>query len=366
LDIELQGGHSGRLGDVYPVWMEYVGKNFRTYKDKKPLKLDWWNLCGFSVFKIDVDRVRFVFRREKELKAMNNKKLRYMIEFDVKIDELRQLLQNDTFKVPERLTEIYGIKSKLRFLQLDSEHFLCEYVQGNRRLRPVEEIRPYIMHVMDGPVTGIGFMNTTEPPEGALCKVVIYHPARDLNPKKDFTDEPTFIRSVHCSQDPENRDKINVTIVYSGERLRQHWFLHSLYKVVRLIRHGRTMDVESFNAIFENGKASKFDFRGIYSGNHDLYADKIHETACAVPAKYFFNSRYPCVFINTANHAMAERDANPSKWKLEYALWEDDCPITAGSEGRCLVEEGLIRLRLNPALWGKCNDRKYRQCTEIH
>jgi hypothetical protein len=85
-----------------------------------------------------------------------------------------------------------------------------------------------------------------------------------------------------------------------------------------------------------------FEFKGIYSVDNNVEEDEIHgdkpNSYGKVPIhkiKYYFVSTYhPIVFVNTANHAMAEYDTNHAIWKWEYVCWEKDSPVVFGNKSR--------------------------------
>ena len=76
--------------------------------------------------------------------------------------------------------------------------------------------------------------------------------------------------------------------------------------------------------------------------------DSIHCNACNLAIRYYFNQNQflPILFINTSNHAMAELDNNCNKWKIEYRLWEEECPIYIGTNSRCEIEGYIANFSL--------------------
>ena len=62
----------------------------------------------------------------------------------------------------------------------------------------------------------------------------------------------------------------------------------------------------------------------------------------SIAIKYFFvNQRHPIVFVNTANHAMAEHDTNHNIWKWEYVGWKKRSPIVFGNKSRKQIEQSF-------------------------
>ena len=177
---------------------------------------------------------------------------------------------------------------------------------------------------------------------------VIYQPSVDAL--------KNFVREVHCAKGPTNRDgsyEMDVSILFNNERLRQHGVLNSIYAVFRRLVYGRLMDLESFKIFVGKDPASdRFTFEGIYSNDEGMNADSIHGDKIPPPApghpiKYYFaNRNHPVVFINTANHAMAEHDANNRIWKFEYIPWLKDAPIKLGSKTRREIEEFQVTIQI--------------------
>ena len=51
--------------------------------------------------------------------------------------------------------------------------------------------------------------------------------------------------------------------------------------------------------------------------------------------------KYPIVFINTSNYAMAEHDTNCRLWKWEYVAWEKNSPIVYGEKSRQEIDRSF-------------------------
>jgi len=106
------------------------------------------------------------------------------------------------------------------------------------------------------------------------------------------------------------------------------------------------MDIESFKIhVGTNPENNRFTFEGIYSNDAGMNEDSIHgdkdKPIPKRPVKYYFAQRHkhPVVFVNTANHAMAEHDNNDRIWKLEYIPWLQNAPVKFGSKNRAEVEK---------------------------
>ncbi len=164
---------------------------------------------------------------------------------------------------------------------------------------------------------------------------VVYHPTRDLHEGRNY------IQEIHLHKSKTHNNKIMITIVYNDEQLRENKWLDLLYRGVRKIRHGN-----------------------IYSGhNNKLEKDSIHCNACNLAIRYYFNQNQflPILFINTSNHAMAELDNNCNKRKIEYRLWEEECPIYIGTNSRCEIEGYIANYSLEN-FFIMCKDSKFLLC----
>jgi hypothetical protein len=63
---------------------------------------------------------------------------------------------------------------------------------------------------------------------------------------------------------------------------------------------------------------------------------------------------------------MAGIDNNINKWKIEYRLWEKQCPIYLGTNSRCEIEQYLSKYGIEPLfrIFRKCKDSNYFFCDE--
>ena len=360
------------------MWFSYTGSS---RKDLKP----WhWKNCKISFEKNSDDTIRFMVKRIKNIFLDNNTKLRwdkkhrntgsklnrytlhYVIHFDVKIPLLPNMVCEE--KIEEQLygKKGNGDKRDCWVLYLDPQHKIWLWKDVNNEAKNIitkilESIKLESVKIKDNsqhfsPVD----VQKRQTKLDINIQPVIYHPARDLSGER----VRNYIQEIHLApSDTEN--KILVTIVYNDERLRENAWLDCIYRIFRKLRHGRTFDVESFSIILEDGIPAKFDFPHIYSGVNKLEKDSIHCNKCAVIIDHYFsNNRYrPVVFINTSNHAMAEIDNNCNKWKIEYRLWEEQCPIYLGTNSRCEIERYLSKYGIEP-LFCKCKDSNYFSCDE--
>ena len=163
-----------------------------------------------------------------------------------------------------------------------------------------------------------------------------------------------FVRQVHSAK-LDGSGEYEFTLVFNDEHLRRHGMLESLYRFLRPLLYGRLTDLESFKVILKGDTASHFVFPGIYSGKSSISEDSVHgdkesffRKAPRRKIKYYYSNRmHPIVFINSANHAMAEQDNNGSLWKWEFVPWETDSPIVHGNKSREQIEELVKNLDEN-------------------
>ncbi len=230
-------------------------------------------------------------------------------------------------------------------MQLDDKHWIWEWVQQGKDIKDSTVYKLYqnIVDEIEHPtVKGDNIIKAQVETQSKDLIPVIYQPSVDAL--------KNFVREVHCAKAPPNSDGsyiVKVSILFNNERLRQHGVLNSIYEAVRRLIYGRVMDLESFKIQVAKDAADGFVFEGIYSGNQEMNTDSIHGDKAPPPAPrhsvkyYFLEPRHPVVFINTSNHAMAERDTNEKIWKWEYIAWLDDAPIKLGSMSRKELEESL-------------------------
>ena len=147
-----------------------------------------------------------------------------------------------------------------------------------------------------------------------------------------------FLREVHVYDDPKN-NCFKITLAFQDEDLRKHKIVNGLYKLIRLIKYKRTMDIETFSI-----KNDKFYFKDIYSGESNLFEDTIHNEKNIAVKYYFRNKNHPVIFVNTSNHALAPHDNNHDLWKFEYVPWSRKSPVRLGTKTREEVEDSFKRI----------------------
>jgi hypothetical protein len=366
----------------YPVWFYYSGYNRyvdKAYRDHAKIRRPWrWKQCKVIFFKVSEEKMLFVIRREQTKEFLsqvkepwtkkhnmneNRKyfKLKYMIGFDVDVTRLPNAVLEEKIEEPLNYAQTeFGPPKGCWALKLGDEHVIWEWKEEGRNKEStiIYKIFDEIQRRRNDPPVSTKLFNI-QLDNNIISKIfpVVFHPSKDLRGRKNY------IREIHCYKETVDSNKIQVTILFDNEQLREHKIVDQIYKLFRLLRYGRKFDVETFNLILDNENPVKFDFPDIYSKDFNIRKDNIHEDACGVDIKYYFgNINHPIIFINTANHAMAEHDANYSLWKLEYRPWEEECPVFFGNQSRCEIERRLRSLHLNPFLFLNCNNSSYSRC----
>ncbi len=94
------------------------------------------------------------------------------------------------------------------------------------------------------------------------------------------------VREVHCAWIKPNI--IEVSIIFNNEQLRKFKIANNLYEKFRLLKYGRTFDIETFR-ICNDGSNLKdtdknyFIFENIYSDTYDIEYDTIHHDPKIAP-----------------------------------------------------------------------------------
>ncbi len=232
-------------------------------------------------------------------------------------------------------------------LQLDENHWVWQWAEEGGRIQDstVYSIYNMIKDELENPTVvgdNVFDVDCDCPTDGVIP--VIYQPAVDSL--------KNFMREIHCvngSVNSNGSSEVEVSLIFENERLRKHGLLNSMYEVIRLMLHRRTMDLESFKIqVAKDIENNTFTFENIYSGTYEMNDDDIHgDKFPPIPKhsirNYFGNHTHPVIFVNTSNHAMAEMDNNGRLWKWEYVPWLDKAPIKLGTTSRKDIEPTLRR-----------------------
>ena len=302
-----------------------------------------WDSCTIGIARTIKDGKLIAVVRSRTTKNssfMGNRPvgIRYMLGFEIK------------GKPPEPRTELYTARKNIPkktegprsrwVLQLDDDHWIWEWALDAVDLASSTTYKLYeeIADEIENPSKKVSniFDVHDERLEDEAIIPVIYQPSIDSL--------KNFLREVHCAKGPAKPDgsyEVTVSLIFNNERLRKHGIWNTLYESFRLLRYGRTMDVESFKILVKKEAATNgFIFESIYSDDHEMNEDSIHGDTPLPPAPehliryYFTNQEHPVVFLNTSNHAMGEHDTNNRLWKWEYVAWLEDSPVKLGEQTR--------------------------------
>ena len=133
--------------------------------------------------------------------------------------------------------------------------------------------------------------------------------------------------------------------MFNNEQLRRHKIANAFYEKFRLWFYGRKIDIETFRIYLSNVQYNHnyFTFEKIYSEDYGIEEDTKHgDDMPPIPQRnisyYFMDQFHPVIFINTSNHAMAEKDNNGTLWKWEYQPFEEKSPVVYGTKSRKKID----------------------------
>jgi len=309
---------------------------------EEPQRWDWEN-CSLSCIKLPgYNKVKIVIRsseiKSSEYQRKKDVKIKYMLGFDIDVVNLQDPIE-DTFQVNlNNITQKKGPPKKRWVLKLDEDHFIWQWNKDESTIKnsQIWKIYDHIIKTnSEHPSASNTFNVKLDINDDAKIIPVVYQPAIDS--------WKNFLREVHCYKISDK--EYQVTLLFEGEVLRRHWYLEPFYKLFRIFRYGRTLDIETINVLLDECIPKYYNFSAhqppIYSGKFGVEIDDdIHNPMPKIEIKYFFgNNRHPIIFVNTANHAMAEHDNNHRLWKWEYVPWEKDSAVVYGNKSRSQIEQ---------------------------
>ena len=289
-----------------------------------------WDNCLVSFASIGRDRLRIIVRSSRLVYSKYMKrqvKVRYMYSFTANINSIDEPKEEYYHEPIDRVKGIYGKERRRWVISIDDRYWLWQWANG-KSIKDSMIAKIYSMMIAKAYDECYENVFDGIKDEKGRIIPVIYQPAIDS--------WNNFIREVHCYK--VNDKEYEVTILFNNEQLRRFALLNKAYEWFRSIFYGRTIDIESFKIILDD-KPRYLTFDGIYSKDHDIIDDNIHHTARNVRIRYYYSSiNHPIIFINTANHAMAEYDNNPRLWKWEYIPYLSDAPVILGNKSRKDIE----------------------------
>jgi hypothetical protein len=312
-------------------------------------KLKDWDNCSISAFPTDGGKVRVNVRRKNIQYSMYMKKnieIKFLYSFVIssvrepvveKYDQSSNCCRNDTgqqFRWAIHLEKEGDEHQDRKECSIWQWAPKAEITQS-KIFRLFRDIEKKLKKSSDSIINLDDVDKETD--DNKLMMPVIVQPSTD--------GWKNYVRQVHCVEVNDSEDE--VTLVFNDEHLRKHSILESFYRFLRPYLYGRLTDIESFRVIRERNTASYCVFPGIYSGKSNIMEDSIHgdkewflQKAPRRRVKYHYsNKMHPIIFINSANHAIAELDNNQTLWKWEFVAWKPDSPIVYGNKSRKDIEE---------------------------
>jgi hypothetical protein len=291
-----------------------------------------------ATIRIVIRSLRTVFSEYRKKKV----KLRYMRGFDVEGSEI-QPPKEEKYREPlDNKPKRYGQERIRWVVNLNNDRSIWQWKEEGKTIKSskVYEIYKGIIKSLDEPIipNAKDVFNVVAYDDNKIGKKivpVVYQPAIDS--------WKNFVREVHCHA-LDNGEKIQVSILFNNEELREHKIANRLYEWFRSWFYGRIIDVETFYIVLKdnNNTPELLDFENIYSGENSIQQDSIHLDKCGINIKYYFgNLRHPIIFINTSNHAMAEHDTNHELWKWEYLAWQKDGGIEFHTKSREKIDDSF-------------------------
>ncbi|HKG70775.1 MAG TPA: hypothetical protein VKA87_02695 [Nitrososphaeraceae archaeon] len=291
-----------------------------------------------SIIRIVIRSLNSVFSEylKKEVK------IRYMLGFDVEASRI-QPPEEERYNEPiDNKPKKYGQERIRWVVKLDKDYSIWQWKEEGMTIESskVYEIYKGIMKSLDEPIipNAKDIFNVVAYDDNKIGKKivpVVYQAAIDS--------WKNFVREVHCHA-LDNGQKIQVSILFNNEQLREHKIANRFYEWFRSWFYGRVIDVETFFVLLkdDNNNPELFDFPLIYSAENSIEQDSIHIDRYGITIKYYFaNLRHPIIFINTSNHAMGEHDTNHRLWKWEYIAWQKDGPIEFGQKSRQEIDNSF-------------------------
>jgi len=338
------------------IWFSHRGEEYEVndigYKKvvefTNRVKTFDWDNCTIQIGHSPNKKVRIFTRGHENKKSKYNKKVvrpTFLLAIDVDNITSPDIRPYQIGSERNSLQALHSRTFSRYVFQLDNDYWIWEWKKNHSDIKEsrVYKIYEKIMAFLSNPpkqeeingsiIESPPFIHDDVDPIPA-----IYQPAID--------ELQNFVREIHCWKTQDVRGEyIEVSIMFNNEQLRRHKILNGFYEKFRLWFYGRDIDIETFliylaTAQFKN---NYFTFEKIYSRDYGIQDDTIHgDDAPPIPQRsisyYFMDKYHPVVFINTSNHAMAEKDNNGTLWKWEYQPFAEKSPVIFGTKSRKQIE----------------------------
>ena len=310
-----------------------------------------WDNCSISAQKTSNETIKVVIRSKGKVKTRISKdstqesEITFSYNFDV--TEIPDITTEADFTIPQnKYQKDANQKETRRVLKLiktnekDLNKNECEIWEWSSE-SGLDKIKQMLDDVKNANPSKIEPMPDVSTDNTHEFYPIIYQPAIDT--------AKNFLRQVHIHKKKDNL--FEISLVFNNEELRQNGILNGLYEDMRKVIYGRTKDIETFQVVVEEFTPTKFVFEGIYSEDKTILHDTTHGDKKhwwnfgGVPKRnidlYYVSTRFPKIFVNTSDHALAGHDNNRNLWKWEYVTWGENLPIGVGNKSRKTMESEI-------------------------
>jgi len=241
-----------------------------------------------------------------------------------------------------------GVEGKRWFFNLNQDYWIWQWADEGSKLEDssVNRIHQLIDRGLNGGPSGaLNIIPSSKTSVGDDEEENLELPVPAIY-QAEIDARDNFIREVHCSRGSTKSDgeiEIEVSLVFNGEQLREHWTLDRIYRVFRKVVYRTSFDIESFRMHVDKSGRTTLSFKNNYSEHYSLRYDSVHRDAGSVDVAYYYeNEKHPVVFVNTSNHAMGEVDTNHNLWKREYTPWKAGSSTFFGNKTRERLDYGAM------------------------
>ncbi len=339
------------MGTEYEV--RKVG-NHKFVELKNAERIFDWDNCTVQIAPSPLKKLRLYIRGYANRYSDYHKKIvkpTYMLSVD--IDSITPPPNEEEYQIGVEREDLKSLQHK-RYRRyvfgLDNRYWIWEW---NKNYADIKQSKVYSIYSQM--IEYLDNLSQKMVQNPNVISALFQHTDKDLLPtiyQPAIDQLKNFVREIHCFETfgDSNLTFIEVSILFNNEQLRRHKILNRFYEKLRLFLYGRVIDIESFRIYLDTTETDKpyFTFEKIYSANHGIEEDTIHEDSMStVPIRreisnYFADMFHPVVFINTSNHAMAEKDNNEILWKWEYRPFDEKSPVLFGNKSRKEIDSQFM------------------------